>query len=111
MPPNAPMPIGKELIIRDFVDEDFSGNTVTRRYRTGFIITENMSPEYWLSNKQGCIDTSLFGSEFCAMKQCCEYLRGLRYKIQMMGINVDKPCFSMDIISRFNVIQMYQSLC
>jgi hypothetical protein len=27
-----------------------------------------------------------FESEFVAMKQCCEYLRGLRYKLMMMGI-------------------------
>ena len=28
-----------------------------------------------------------------AMKQCCEYLRGLRYKLCMMGILVDLPSF------------------
>ena len=28
-----------------------------------------------------------------AMKQCCEYLRGLRYKLRMMGIPVDFPPF------------------
>jgi hypothetical protein len=27
------------------------------------------------------------------MKQCCEYLRGLRYKLRMMGIPVINPCF------------------
>ena len=27
------------------------------------------------------------------MKQCCEYLRGLRYKLRMMGILVNGCCF------------------
>ena len=27
------------------------------------------------------------------MKQCCEYLRGLRYKLRMMGIPVDGPAY------------------
>jgi hypothetical protein len=27
------------------------------------------------------------------MKQCCEYLRGLRYKHRMMGIPVNGPCY------------------
>ena len=27
------------------------------------------------------------------MKQCCEYLRGLRYKLRMMGIPVDFPAY------------------
>ena len=37
------------------------------------------------------IESSSFGSEFIAMKQCCEYLRGLRYKLRMMGIPVNGP--------------------
>ena len=53
----------------------------------------NMAPIYWFSKKQSCIETSSFGSEFCAMKQCCEYLKGLRYKLRMMGIPVNNPCF------------------
>jgi hypothetical protein len=27
------------------------------------------------------------------MKQACEYIRGLRYKLRMMGITVDEPTF------------------
>ena len=48
----------------------------------------NNSPIYWSSKKQGGIETSAFGS-----KQCCEYLRGLRYKLRMMGIPVEGNCF------------------
>ena len=40
MPLNAPSPLGKELFIRAFVDTDFSGDTVTCRSCTGFIIIE-----------------------------------------------------------------------
>jgi hypothetical protein len=36
---------------------------------------------------------STFGSEFVAMKQATEHIRGLRYKLQMMGITVDVPAF------------------
>ena len=39
------------------------------------------------------VESSSFGSEFIAMKQCCEYLRGLRYKLRMMGIPVNGCCF------------------
>ena len=35
MPPNAPRPLGKELLIRTFVDAYFASDTVTRRSRTG----------------------------------------------------------------------------
>lgn len=39
------------------------------------------------------VKTSTFGSEFLAMKACCEYLRGHRYKLRMMGISLEHPCF------------------
>ena len=48
---------------------------------------------YWLSKKQAGVESSTFGSEFLAMKHCCEYLRGLRYKIRMMGIPMEHCCF------------------
>ena len=93
LPRNAPRSIGKEFIIRDFVDADFAGDSLTRRSRTGFIIMLNGAPLFWFSKKQSSMETSSFGSEFVAMRQCCEYLKGLRYKLRMMGIPVSNPCF------------------
>ena len=53
----------------------------------------NSALVYWSSKKQTSIESSSFGSEFIAMKQCCEYLCGLRYKLHMMGIPVYGPCY------------------
>ena len=77
---------GFGFIIRAYVDSDHAGDSVTRRSRTGFIVFCNSAPIYWTSKKQGSIETCSFGSEFIAMKNCCEYLCGLRYKLRMMGI-------------------------
>ena len=52
-----------------------------------------MVPVYWLSKKQTSVETSSFGSEFSAMIQCTEYLRGLRSKLRMMGIPCSGPSF------------------
>lgn len=94
LPPNMPAPLGgKSFIIRAYVDSDHAGDSVTRRSRTGFIVYLNNAPIYWKSAKQASVETSTFGSEFVAMKQCCEYLRGLRYKLRMMGIPVEGPCY------------------
>ena len=41
--------------------------------------------------KQTSVESSSFGSEFTAMKQCTECLRGLRHKLRMMGIPVIGP--------------------
>ena len=53
----------------------------------------NSGPVYWWSKKQTGIESSSFGSEFIAMKQCCEYIRGLRYKVRVMGIPVVDPAY------------------
>ena len=91
--PDHPQPRGIGFTIHAFVDADHAGNLVTRRSRTGFVILLNKAPIYWLSKKQTGIETSSFGSEFMAMKHCCEYLCGLRYKLRSMGISVDSPCY------------------
>ena len=53
----------------------------------------NNAPVYWTSKKQGSIMTSSFGSEFIAMKECYEYLRGLRYKLRTIGIPCEYPSY------------------
>ena len=75
------------------MDAEHAGEQVTRRFRSGFIVMANMAPVYWFSKKESCIETSSFGSEFCALKQCCEYLKGLRCKLRMIDIPVNNPCF------------------
>ena len=86
-------PRGLGFVIRASVDSDHAGNSVTRRSRTGYVILLNNAPIYWYSKKQMGIETSSFRLEFIAMKQCCEYLKGLRIKLRAMGIPVDLPCF------------------
>jgi len=79
--------------MRAFVDADHAGDTVTRRSITGFLVYLHMAPIFWMSKKQTSIETSSFGSEFTTMKQCTEYIRGLRYKLRMMGIPCEGPTF------------------
>ena len=61
---------------------------VDRRSHTSFIVFLNCSPIYWTSKKQTSIETSTI-----AMKTACEYIRGLCYKLRMMGIPCDFPAF------------------
>jgi hypothetical protein len=69
LPPGRSRPLGKEFIIRAFVDADFAGEKLTRRSRTGFIIMLNNAPIFWFTKKQTSAETSSFGSEFVALKQ------------------------------------------
>jgi hypothetical protein len=86
IPPDMPPPLGKDVDLRMIVDSDHAGEKRTQRSRTGFIIFCNLAPIIWLSKQQVTIETSVFGAEFVAMKHGIKMLRGLRYKIRMMGI-------------------------
>ncbi len=39
------------------------------------------------------VETSVCGAEFVAMKNGMETLRGVRYKLRMMGIPIDGPAY------------------
>ena len=93
LPSNMPEPRGFGFTMRSYVDADHATDTMIRKSRTGFLVYLNNAPIYWMSKKQTSVETSSFGSEFCAMKQCTEYVRGLRYKLRMMGILCEAPTF------------------
>ena len=79
--------------MRAKVDAYHSGDSITRISRTGYLVYFNNSLVYWLSKKQISVESSLFGSKFCAMKICCEYIFGLRYNLRMMIIPVNGPAY------------------
>jgi hypothetical protein len=93
LPPNMPQPCGLGFTMSAKVEADHAADTVTRRSRTGFLVRLNSSLIYWSSRKQNSVESSSFGSEFIAMKQCCEYLRGLRYRLRMMGIPCERHAY------------------
>ena len=73
-----------------YVDSDHAGDLVTRRSRSGVLLSLNRSPIMWQSKKQASIETSTFGSEFMALKAAVEMIKGLRYKVRMMGIPLEE---------------------
>ena len=74
IPSEMPEPRGFGFTIFANVDSDHAGDEITCRSRTGFIVFLNNSPIYWFSKKQSGIETSSFGLEFIAMKQCYKYI-------------------------------------
>ena len=47
----------------------------------------------WFSKKQSTVEASVFGAEFVPTKQGIDELRGLRYKLRMMGIPISSPLY------------------
>jgi hypothetical protein len=93
IPSDAPIPRGKEVDLRLFVDSYHAGEQFTRRSRTGFVIYLNMAPIVWFSKRHPTVESSVFGAEFVAMKNGIETCRCLRYKLIMMGVALSGPTF------------------
>jgi len=91
IPHNAPSPRGESVDLRLYVDSDHAGEKRTRRSRTGFLIYLNSTLIQWLSKRQSTIESSVFGAEFVALKVGIETLRGIRYKLRMMGVPLSGP--------------------
>jgi hypothetical protein len=93
IPSDAPVPRGKEVDLRLFVDSDHAGEQFTRRSRNGCVIYLNMAPIVWLSKRQPTVESSVFGAEFVALKNGIETCRGLRYELRMMGVALSGPTY------------------
>ena len=91
IPHNVPETRGHGVVTSAFVDADHAGCKATRRSHTGVFVFVNKAPILWYSKRQNTVETSTFGSEFCAMKIAIDMIEGVRYKLRMMGIPLNGP--------------------
>ena len=82
------MPLIDELEITAFVDSDHAHDRVTRRSITGLLILVGRTPVYFMSKRQGAIETSTYGAEFCAMRSAVEEVQSVRYMLHCLGVKV-----------------------
>ena len=88
-----PEPRGKDIDLQLFVNSDHAGEKCTRCSLTGFFVFMNTALVQWFSKQQATIETSVFGAKFVVMKNDMESLRGLRYKLRMMGVGISSPSY------------------
>ena len=91
LPYDSPEALGRGVDINIFVDANHAGNNMTRRSHTGISIYCNCSPIVWFSKKQNTMETSTFSSEIIALNIAVELVKGLRYKLRMIGVPIIGP--------------------
>ncbi len=89
IPGDMPPPRGNAASTSMFVDADLAGDKKTRRSQTVLLIFMNRAPIIWYSKRQNTVETSIFGSEFTAMKISVELIEALRYKLRMFVVPID----------------------
>lgn len=92
IPSNMPEARGKPVTLTCFVDADHAGCKETRRSHTGILLWLNKAPVMWHSKRQSTVESSTFGSEFVVMRTANEMIKGLWYKLRMMGVEINGPC-------------------
>jgi Reverse transcriptase (RNA-dependent DNA polymerase) len=89
----VPKPLIDEMKITAFVDSDHAHDKVTRRSVTGLIILVGRTPIFFSSKRQGAIETSTYGAEFCAMRTAVEELMSVRYMLRCLGVKVEHASY------------------
>ena len=88
LPPDAPKPLGKGVQITALVGSDHASDLFTRQSRTQMLISRRELHSYGIVRNKQCQDID-FGSEFMALNVGIELVRGLQYKLHMMGVLID----------------------
>jgi hypothetical protein len=95
------------------VDTDHAGNKPVRRSTAGFMIFMNMAMVQWHSKQHTTVEGAVYGAEFVAVKQGIEELRGIRYKLQLIGVGLGGPAYAygdnMSVIYNNNTL-MHKSV-
>ena len=68
IPPKMPKPHGKAVMTICFVDANHARFHVTQQSQTGILTFLQQASVIWYSKHQNTIKSSMFGSEFIAMK-------------------------------------------
>ena len=91
LPSDMPQLWGRLVSTHCLVDSDHAGDKATLRSQTGILIFLNRAPIIWYSKRKTTVETSMFGSEFIAMKMAVQQIESLWYKLRMFGVPLEGP--------------------
>ncbi len=80
---------GKLTHLTSFVDADHARDQVTRRSVTRIVLLLNNTPLSWLSKRQKTVETSTYTSELVPARIATDLLIEWRYKLQMLGVQLE----------------------
>ena len=91
IPSDTPLPVTRNVHITAYVDASHGCDLITRRSVTGILLCVNKTPVKWYCKRQNTIESSTYGAELVAARIAVEMIMEFRYKLRMIGIQVDGP--------------------
>jgi hypothetical protein len=91
IPDDAPIPLGKEVVMTSFFDANLYHDLITGKSVTGILHMFNKTPIDWFSKLQSTVESATFGSEYVAAKTCTEQVIALRLTLRYLGVPIKGP--------------------
>jgi hypothetical protein len=88
IPPDAPIPLGRHVLLSHYVDANLMHCLLTGRSLTGILHFLNKTPIDWFSKLQSTVETATYGSEFIAGRTCVEQIIDLRNTMRYLGVPI-----------------------
>jgi len=88
LPKNAPVPLGKRVVMSTYKDANLYHDWTTGRAVTGIIHFLNGTPVDWYSKHQNTVKTATYGSKFVAAWIATNQIIDLRMTLRYLGVPV-----------------------
>jgi len=88
IPDDAPIPLGKEVVMTSFFDANLYHDVISGKSVTGILHMFNKTPIDWFSKLQSTVESATFGSEYVAAKTCTEQIIALRLTLRYLGVPI-----------------------
>jgi len=97
LPKNAPVPLGKTVVMSTYKDVNLYHDWTTGRAVTGILHFLNGTPVDWYSKRQNTVETATYCSEFVAAWIATNQIIDLRMTLRYLGVPVvEKSCLFGD---------------
>jgi hypothetical protein len=88
LPHDAPLALGKHVVLTSYVDANLYHDMVTGRSVTGVLHLINKTPFEWYSKRQATVETATYGSEFVAARIAVEQIMDIRTTLRFLGVPI-----------------------
>ena len=75
------------------MDADHAGDEINRCINNRILIFVNYAPMVWNPKRQATIESYMFGSEVVALSISLYIIKGIQYKLRMMGVSINGPAY------------------
>ena len=88
VPVDAPVPKGNFVRHTVFCDANLMHNLVNGKSNVGILHMINKTPMDWYSRTTSTVETSTYGTEFCAARIAVDQIIDFRYTLRMLGVPI-----------------------